>query len=155
MLFLKLILIKYKTIVQEGILCTKVNHNYSDFHFVFHCYSPPICSILSNSFHPRLPVAVTYTNSSFQIVGIPSPYARFEVGRRMAVASPDSVILFNYRGSEDILDKLVFISGRRTDGSSPKDGTKALHRILKDAIANHDKACLKLPKRAIIKMQSK
>ena len=91
----------------------------------------------------------------FQIVGIPSPYARFEVGRRMSVASPASVILFNYRGSDDVLDKIVFISGRRTDGSQPKDGTKALHRILKDAIANHDKACLKLPKRAIIKMQSK
>ena len=34
----------YNTIVQEGILYTKVNHNSSDFHFIFNCYFLPICS---------------------------------------------------------------------------------------------------------------
>ena len=53
----------------------------------------------------------------------------------MGLASQETVFLFNYRAQRDrdVLDKLVFISGRG-DGSQPKDGVRALHSILKDAI---------------------
>ena len=69
----------------------------------------------------------------------------------MNVVSPDSVILFNYRhkGPDDVLDKLVFISGRKGDG------VKAIYNILKDAMDNHNQTCLKIPKHARIKLTSK
>ena len=83
-------------------------------------------------------------------------YVRFAAGRKMGLASQETVFLFNYRAQRDrdILDKLVFISGRG-DGSQPKDGVRALHSILKDAIENHGKTCLKVPRKAIIKLKSK
>ena len=59
----------------------------------------------------------------------------------MGLASQETVFLFNYRAhrDRDVLDKLVFMSGRRGDGSQTKDGVRALHSILKDAIENHSK----------------
>ena len=90
-------------------------------------------------------------------VGMPGSYLRFAAGRRMGLASQETVFLFNYRAhrERDVLDKLVFISGRRGDGSQTKDGVRALHSILKDAIENHGKTCLKVPRKAIIKLKSK
>ena len=73
----------------------------------------------------------------------------------MGVASQDTVILFNYRGPSEDLDKLVFVSGRKDDSGQPRDGVKALHTILNDAVAHHDQTGLKIPKKAIIKMKSK
>ena len=42
-------------------------------------------------------------------LGISSPYARHAAGVKMNVASPDSVFLFNYRGTTEDLDKIVFM----------------------------------------------
>ena len=91
--------------------------------------------------------------AAFLIVGISSPYARHAAAVKMKVASPDSVFLFNYRGSTEYLEKLVFISGRRDDDGKPRDGARALYDILRDAKSNHQKTCLKIPKEAIIKLK--
>ena len=73
----------------------------------------------------------------------------------MSVASPYSVILFNFRGlSSENLANLCLLSGRKEDGGEPKDGVRALANILKDALANHHQTCLKIPRKAIIKMKS-
>ena len=81
-----------------------------------------------------------------------SPYARFAVGARMNVASPETVVLFNHRGADQVLGNLALISGR--DRQS-RDGVKVLYNVLKDAVDNHDQTCLKIPKKATIKFKSK
>lgn len=73
----------------------------------------------------------------------------------MKVASPASVLLFNYRGEDAALGNLVLVSGRKGEGGQSRDGVRALHTILKDAMKNHDQTCLKIPKQATIKLQSK
>ena len=70
----------------------------------------------------------------------------------MNVASPESVVLFNYRGPEEVLDNLVLVSGR---DKQSRDGVKVLYKVLKDAVEHHDQTCLKIPKKAIIKLKSK
>ena len=71
----------------------------------------------------------------------------------MNVADPETVILFNHRGPCEGLGNLVFISGRKDDEGLARDGVKALHNILKDAISNHDQTNLKIPKKAKLKLK--
>ena len=73
----------------------------------------------------------------------------------MNVASPESVILFNYRGEDVGLGNLALVSGRKGDGGQSRDGVRALYNILKDAMKCHDQTCLKIPKKATIKFKSK
>ena len=73
----------------------------------------------------------------------------------MGVASPETIILFNFRGQNDPLSKLVLISGRQDKGGLLRDGVKVLYSILNDAVSNHGKICLKIPKKAIIKFECK
>ena len=73
----------------------------------------------------------------------------------MNVASPDTVFLFNYRGSSEELNKLVFISGRRDPSGQLRDGAKVLKNILDDAVENHKLLCLKIPRKVIIKLKSR
>ena len=74
---------------------------------------------------------------------------------RMGIASEDTVILFNFRGPPEIPPNLAFISGRKEAGGPPRDGVGALQGILNDAVENHHKTCLKIPKNISIKLQSK
>ena len=93
---------------------------------------------------------INYTFLHINIAGIPSLYGKYAVGRKMSVASPCSVILFNFRGSNsETLGNLVLLSGQQVDG------VRALEDILKDAVTNHEQASLKIPRKAIIKMKSK
>ena len=71
----------------------------------------------------------------------------------MNVADPETVILFNHRGPREGLGKLVFFSSRKDDEGPARDGVKALWKILKDAVSNHDQTNLKIPKKARIKLK--
>ena len=72
----------------------------------------------------------------------------------MALASMDTVFLFNYRGPREDIEKLVYLSGRKDDSGQAKDGVRALHLILEDALA-HDENSLKIPRKVVIKMKGK
>ena len=73
----------------------------------------------------------------------------------MGVASQETVILFNYRGANDHLGKLVLISGRQDTGGLLRDGVRVLSSILNDALSNHGKNSLNIPKKAVIKLNGK
>ena len=79
---------------------------------------------------------------------------KYAAGRRMSLASVDTVFLFNYRGAREDIESLVYVSGRREDSGQPKDGVRALHHILADALSR-EQSCLKIPKKVIIKMKGK